>query len=72
MGPGSSTGTTASLEFDHMPNTHKAWRLHAHSDLRFDKIETPPPAPDGVLVHFKRTVEAAALMQGLDPTAVLP
>src|SRR6202008_3738292 len=31
--------------------THKAWRLHAHDDLRFDDVETPPPAPDGSLVH---------------------
>jgi alcohol dehydrogenase len=33
-----------------MTNTHKAWRLHAHHDLRFDEVETPRPAPDGVLV----------------------
>jgi hypothetical protein len=93
--------------------THKAWRLHAHNDLRFDDVETPTPAPDGVLVKieagmvlsymgrvlsgavpyglaaeslldlqkimvttfklsdFKRAIEAAALMQGLDLTAVV-
>jgi alcohol dehydrogenase len=33
--------------------THKAWRLHAHNDLRFDDVETPNPAPDGVLVKIE-------------------
>src|SRR5437588_7405400 len=32
---------------------HKAWRLHAHNDLRFDEVETPTPAPDGVLVKIE-------------------
>jgi alcohol dehydrogenase len=36
-----------------MSNTHKAWRLHAHNDLRFDTVETTPPAPDGVLVRIE-------------------
>src|ERR1700730_11034885 len=36
-----------------MPNTHKAWRLHAHNDLRFDEVETPKPAPDGVVVRIE-------------------
>jgi len=36
-----------------MPDTHKAWRLHAHDDLRFDTVETKPPAPDGVLVRIE-------------------
>jgi alcohol dehydrogenase len=36
-----------------MANTHKAWRLHAHNDLRFDDVETPRPAPDGVLVRIE-------------------
>jgi alcohol dehydrogenase len=36
-----------------MPNTHKAWRLHVHNDLRFDTVETPSPAPDGVLVRIE-------------------
>ena len=36
-----------------MPNTHKAWRLHAHDDLRFDEVETKKPAPDGVLVRVE-------------------
>jgi len=33
--------------------THKAWRLHAHSDLRFDEVETPKPAADGALVRIE-------------------
>jgi alcohol dehydrogenase len=36
-----------------MTNTHKAWRLHAHNDLRFDDVETPKPAPEGVLVRIE-------------------
>jgi alcohol dehydrogenase len=36
-----------------MTSTHKAWRLHAHNDLRFDDVETPKPAPDGVLVKVE-------------------
>ena len=36
-----------------MANTHKAWRLHAHNDLRFDEVETPRPAADGVLVRIE-------------------
>jgi alcohol dehydrogenase len=36
-----------------MTNTHKAWRLHAHNDLRFDDVETPAPAPDGVVVRIE-------------------
>ncbi len=36
-----------------MSKTHKAWRLHAHNDLRFDVVETPTPAPDGVLVRIE-------------------
>lgn len=36
-----------------MANTHKAWRLHAHDDLRFEDVETPKPLPDGVLVRIE-------------------
>lgn len=36
-----------------MAQTHKAWRLHAHDDLRFDDVETPNPAPDGVVVRIE-------------------
>jgi alcohol dehydrogenase len=38
--------------------THKAWRLHAPNDLRFEEVETPRPAPDGVLV----SIEAAMVL----------
>jgi len=33
--------------------THKAWRLHARNDLRFEDVETPTHAPDGVLVRIE-------------------
>ena len=33
--------------------THKAWRLHAYNDLRFEDVETPQPAPDGVLIRIE-------------------
>ena len=61
MGPGSRS--LRSLGRDDsgmiaMANTHKAWRLHAHNDLRFDDVETPKPAPDGVLV----TIEAGMVL----------
>ena len=36
-----------------MAQTHKAWRLHAHNDLRFEDVETPKPAADGVLVAIE-------------------
>lgn len=36
-----------------MSKTHKAWRLHAHHDLRFEDVDTPNPAPDGVLVAIE-------------------
>ncbi|WGS20955.1 MULTISPECIES: zinc-binding dehydrogenase [unclassified Bradyrhizobium] len=36
-----------------MTSTHKAWRLHAHNDLRFDDVPTPKPAPDGVVVSIE-------------------
>jgi alcohol dehydrogenase len=36
-----------------MPEIHKAWRLHGHNDLRFDDVETPRPAPDGVVVRIE-------------------
>jgi alcohol dehydrogenase len=35
-----------------MASSHKAWRLHAHDDLRFDEVETPEPALDGVIVRI--------------------
>ncbi|MGF6311306.1 alcohol dehydrogenase [Bradyrhizobium sp. i1.8.4] len=36
-----------------MTSTHKAWRLHAHNDLRFEDVATPKPAPDGVVVRIE-------------------
>ncbi|WP_407149725.1 zinc-binding dehydrogenase [Bradyrhizobium sp. ORS 86] len=36
-----------------MTSTHKAWRLHAHNDLRFEDVPTPKPAPDGVVVSIE-------------------
>lgn len=36
-----------------MAHTHKAWRLHAHNDLRFDEVKTPKPAPDGVVAAIE-------------------
>jgi len=36
-----------------MAQTHKAWRLHAHNDLRYDDVETPASAPDGVVVRIE-------------------
>src|SRR6516164_7490524 len=36
-----------------MTSTHKAWRLHAYNDLRFEDVETPQPAPDGVLIRIE-------------------
>jgi alcohol dehydrogenase len=50
-------GTTKKVEAA-MTQTHKAWRLHAHNDLRFEEVETPVPAPDGVLVR----IEAAMVL----------
>jgi alcohol dehydrogenase len=41
-----------------MTHTHKAWRLHAHNDLRYDDVVTPAPAPDGVVV----TIEAGMVL----------
>jgi NADPH:quinone reductase-like Zn-dependent oxidoreductase len=37
----------------HKAHTHKAWRLHAHNDLRFEDVETPKPAADGVVVAIE-------------------
>ncbi|WP_050631460.1 quinone oxidoreductase family protein [Bradyrhizobium viridifuturi] len=36
-----------------MTSTHKAWRLHAHNDLRFEDVATPQPVPDGVVVRIE-------------------
>src|ERR1700761_3271403 len=55
MGPGVRRDDT---EFEVMTMathkaSHRAWRLHAHNDLRFDEVETPAPAPDGVVVRIE-------------------
>jgi alcohol dehydrogenase len=60
--------------------THKAWRLHAHNDLRFDDVETPKPAPDGVLVRIEAgmvlsymgRVLSGAVPYGLPPMPFVP
>src|ERR1700692_4545905 len=52
MGPGSRPGRHW-LGITAMKNTHKAWPLPAHNDLRFDEVETPKPAADGVLVAIE-------------------
>ena len=39
-----------------MTKTHKAWRLHAHNDLRFDEVATPKPALDGVVVRIEASM----------------
>jgi alcohol dehydrogenase len=41
---------------------HKAWRLHALGDLRFDTVETASPAADGILV----AIEAAMVLSYTD------
>ncbi|WP_316214372.1 MULTISPECIES: zinc-binding alcohol dehydrogenase family protein [unclassified Bradyrhizobium] len=59
---------------------HKAWRLHAPNDLRFEQVETPAPAPDGVIVSieaamvlsYTNKVVAAALPYALPPMPFVP
>jgi alcohol dehydrogenase len=41
-----------------MASIHRAWRLHAHNDLRLDQVATPAAAPDGVIV----TIEAGMVL----------
>jgi len=63
-----------------MTSTHKAWRLHAHDDLRFEDVETPRPAPDGVLVRIEAgmvlsymgRVLSGALPYSLPPMPFVP
>jgi alcohol dehydrogenase len=45
-----------------MAKTHKAWRLHAHNDLRFEDVATLDPAPDGVMVR----IEAGMVLSYMD------
>jgi alcohol dehydrogenase len=68
------------LEISAMTKTHKAWRLHAHNDLRFDDVETPPPAADGVVVRIEAAmvlsytgkVLSGAVPYGLPPMPFVP
>lgn len=61
-------------------STHKAWRLHAHKDLRFDTVETPQPASDGVVVQieaamvlsYTNKVLSGAVPYGLPPMPFVP
>jgi alcohol dehydrogenase len=58
-----------------MTSTHKAWRLHAHNDLRFDDVETPKPAPDGVLVRIEAGMVLSYMgrvLSGLVPYSLPP
>jgi alcohol dehydrogenase len=63
-----------------MASTHKAWRLHAHNDLRFDDVATPAPAPDGVIVDidaamvlsYTGKVLAGAVPYNLPPFPFVP
>src|SRR5690348_3682308 len=54
---------------------HKAWRLHAHNDLRFDEVETPAVAPDGVLVRIEAAMVLSytnKVLSGAVPYALPP
>ena len=63
-----------------MANTHKAWRLHAYNDLRFEDVETRPAAPDGVLVRieagmvlsYANRLLSGALAYSLPPMPFVP
>src|SRR3954468_9574004 len=64
----------------HKASTHKAWRLHAHNDLRFDDVATPAPAPDGVIVaieagmvlSYTGKVLAGTVLYALPPMPFVP
>jgi alcohol dehydrogenase len=56
-------------------STHKAWRLHAHNDLRLDEVETPKPAPDGVVARIEAAMVLSytdKLLSGAVPYALPP
>ncbi|MCA6108736.1 zinc-binding dehydrogenase [Bradyrhizobium cenepequi] len=58
-----------------MANIHKAWRLHAHNDLRLDEVETPAPAPDGVVVRIEAGMVlsyTAKVLSGAVPYSLPP
>jgi alcohol dehydrogenase len=60
--------------------THKAWRLHAYNDLRFENVDTPRPAPDGVVVQIEAgmvlsymgKVLSGSVPYGLPPMPFVP
>jgi alcohol dehydrogenase len=64
----------------HKAGTHKAWRLHAHNDLRFEDVATSEPAPDGVIVaieagmvlSYTGKVLAGAVPYNLPPMPFVP
>jgi alcohol dehydrogenase len=54
---------------------HKAWRLHAHNDLRFDEVETPAVAADGVIVRIEAAMVLSytnKVLSGAVPYALPP
>ncbi|QPF85086.1 zinc-binding alcohol dehydrogenase family protein [Bradyrhizobium genosp. L] len=58
-----------------MTSTHKAWRLHAHNDLRFEDVATPKPAPDGVVVRIETSMVLSytnKLLSGALPYSLPP
>lgn len=63
-----------------MTSTHKAWRLHAHHDLRFEDVPTSKPAPDGVIVKveagmvlsYTNKLLSGALPYSLPPMPFVP
>jgi alcohol dehydrogenase len=58
-----------------MSSTHKAWRLHALHDLRFEDVETRVAAADGVLVRVEAGMVLSytdRLISGLLPYSLPP
>lgn len=62
------------------PSHHRAWRLHAPGDLRYDEVPTPAPAADGVVVaveaamvlSYTDKVLSGAVPYGLPPVPFVP
>jgi alcohol dehydrogenase len=58
-----------------MASTHKAWRLHALNDLRFEEVETGIPAVDGILAKIEAAMVlsyTAKVLSGAVPYALPP
>ncbi len=56
-------------------SSHKAWRLHAHNDLRFDEVATPAVAADGVIVRIEAAMVLSytnKVLSGAVPYALPP